>query len=166
MERRNFFYSIGSIIGGGVLTAFGIVPTLLHIVGTALRGEAGEEVWTELGPVEEFPKDRPSERIISLEIRDGWENKKINQAVFVLPGSSEPKVYSSICPHLNCPVSYDPQERQFRCPCHNSFFDQTGKTLAGPSPRPLDRLPSKVEEGNLYCRWVSFKSGIEHLVEV
>jgi Rieske Fe-S protein len=166
MERRHFFYSFWSLIGGGVLSVLAIIPAVVHILGTALRGEAAEEVWTDLGPVEAFPNDRPAERIITLDVRDGWENKKINQAVFVLPGESEPEVYSSICPHLNCPISFDQQDHRFRCPCHNSFFDETAKVVAGPSPRPMDRLPSKVENGNLFCKWVSYKSGIEHRVEV
>ena len=166
MDRRIFFYSVGSVIGGGALSALAVVPGLLHLIGTALRGESKEEVWTVLGPTDQFSAEHPTERIITLDVRDGWQNKRIHQAVFVLPGNPEPEVYTSICPHLNCPISYDAQEGQFHCPCHNSFFDSTGKTVSGPSPRPMDRLPSKVEDGNLYCRWVSYKSGVEHQVEV
>jgi len=166
MDRRNFFYSTWSLLGGGALSALALFPALFHVIGTALREEASEEVWTDLGPSDSFSTDRPSERIITLDIRDGWQSKKINQAVFVLPGKNEPEVYSSICPHLNCPISYERSDNRFQCPCHNSFFDENGDSLSGPSPRKMDRLPSKVVDGVLLCRWVTYKSGVEHQVEV
>ncbi|MER3425504.1 MAG: menaquinol-cytochrome C reductase, partial [Nitrospiraceae bacterium] len=29
---------------------------------------------------------------------------------------------------------------QFICPCHQGVFDKTGRNIAGPPPRPLDRF--------------------------
>jgi menaquinol-cytochrome c reductase iron-sulfur subunit len=42
----------------------------------------------------------------------------------------------------------------------------TGKVLAGPAPRSLDVLPSKVEQGNLLVLYKEFKSGLDHPVEL
>lgn len=51
------------------------------------------------------------------------------------------------CPHLGCTVAWDPTRQQFVCPCHASVFDIRGEVLAAPSPRPLDYLPVRVENG-------------------
>jgi menaquinol-cytochrome c reductase iron-sulfur subunit len=41
-----------------------------------------------------------------------------------------------------------------------------GKVLAGPAPRPLDVLPSKMEDGRLWVTYKQYKSGIDRLVEL
>ncbi|MFC1491296.1 ubiquinol-cytochrome c reductase iron-sulfur subunit [Nitrospinota bacterium] len=51
---------------------------------------------------------------------------------------------SAICTHLRCTIGpFGPPSDQFkvvhsRCPCHGSIFDNRGRVLAGPAPRPLD----------------------------
>ncbi|WP_455389410.1 QcrA and Rieske domain-containing protein, partial [Petrachloros mirabilis] len=52
------------------------------------------------------------------------------------------------------------------CPCHGSVYDVDGKVLAGPAPRSLDVLPSKVEQGKLFVIYKQFKSGLDHPVEL
>lgn len=42
---------------------------------------------------------------------------------------------SLICTHLGCVVL--PDKKGFKCPCHGSKFDGSGKVLAGPAPGPL-----------------------------
>jgi menaquinol-cytochrome c reductase iron-sulfur subunit len=41
-----------------------------------------------------------------------------------------------------------------------------GTVKAGPAPRPLDTLPSKVENGELYVMYQEFKSGLAKKVEL
>jgi cytochrome b6-f complex iron-sulfur subunit len=58
------------------------------------------------------------------------------------------------CPHLGCVVPWQPDEPsednlaakgRFNCPCHSSIFDRYGLVHAGPSPRPLDVFPIKID---------------------
>lgn len=51
---------------------------------------------------------------------------------------------SLICTHLGCTVHWQPEKRQFHCPCHDGRFDELGDVTAGPPPLPLERLPVKV----------------------
>lgn len=55
------------------------------------------------------------------------------------PGSAL-KVFTSICPHLGCSISYHPGRDQFLCPCHTGTFDLQGRRVSGPPPRPMDWL--------------------------
>jgi len=48
--------------------------------------------------------------------------------------------FSRRCTDLGCLVSWDRQRAQFVCPCHQGIYDKTGKNIAGPPPRPLDRF--------------------------
>jgi menaquinol-cytochrome c reductase iron-sulfur subunit len=75
-------------------------------------------------------------------------------------------VYSPICTHLGCGYSWDKAEKHFKCPCHGSVFDTSGQVLAGPAPRSLDRLPSKVENGHLFVIYKDFKSGVREQTEL
>ncbi|PYM13076.1 MAG: Rieske (2Fe-2S) protein [Verrucomicrobia bacterium] len=50
--------------------------------------------------------------------------------------------YSQSCTHLMCPVSYQHENKQFYCPCHEGFFDaEDGHVVAGPPRRPLPEYP-------------------------
>jgi menaquinol-cytochrome c reductase iron-sulfur subunit len=45
-------------------------------------------------------------------------------------------------------------------------FDISGRVVGGPAPRPLDALPSKVENGRLLVVYKEFKSGVARQVEL
>lgn len=47
--------------------------------------------------------------------------------------------FSRRCTDLGCLVSWNKEREQFVCPCHLGVFDKTGRNIAGPPPRPLDR---------------------------
>ena len=51
-----------------------------------------------------------------------------------------------------CLVRWDEQQESFLCPCHGAVFDKNGIVVAGPPPRPLQKLQTKVEAGILYVK--------------
>ena len=60
--------------------------------------------------------------------------------------------YSDVCTHLSCAVLYQPETRQFHCPCHEGYFDAyTGNVLAGPPSRPLPLIQLQVRGGYVYA---------------
>jgi len=81
-------------------------------------------------------------------MRDGWLTmlRELGAAWLVrTPGGIS--ALSAICPHLGCGV-----ERfgsGYFCPCHESKFDVHGERKSGPSPRGLDALAIRVENGRV-----------------
>ena len=52
---------------------------------------------------------------------------------------------SRVCTHLGCLVAYDKTKKRLLCPCHAGTFDLEGKVISGPPPRPLPKVPLRVE---------------------
>jgi cytochrome b6-f complex iron-sulfur subunit len=53
--------------------------------------------------------------------------------------------FSRVCSHLGCLVDYDKVRNRIFCPCHAAVFDLEGNVVTGPPPKPLQKLPLKVE---------------------
>ena len=53
---------------------------------------------------------------------------------------------SSICTHLGCVVPWDINAGRFKCPCHGSQYDATGKVVRGPAPLSLALAHADVAE--------------------
>lgn len=58
--------------------------------------------------------------------------------------------FSMICPHLGCISKWEEEREVFHCPCHAGEFDVFGNVIAGPPPRPLDKVLLAVEGDNIY----------------
>jgi cytochrome b6-f complex iron-sulfur subunit len=52
------------------------------------------------------------------------------------------------CSHLGCEVVWVEADRRYRCPCHEGTFDEEGRVVAGPPPRPL-KIFSVTVQGEL-----------------
>jgi Rieske Fe-S protein len=52
---------------------------------------------------------------------------------------------SSECTHLGCGVLWDHKSLEFHCPCHGGKYDSTGKNIAGPPKRPLQRFATRID---------------------
>ena len=53
------------------------------------------------------------------------------------------------CTHLGCTVPWREGEGRFNCPCHSSIYNRVGEVISGPAPRPLDRFPIAIEDGQI-----------------
>ncbi len=62
--------------------------------------------------------------------------------------------YSALCQHMGCPVGYDAQNGNLKCPCHGSQFDprRDGMAVRGPAPQGLPRIALKVSgDGSIHA---------------
>ena len=56
-------------------------------------------------------------------------------------------VYSTVCTHLGCNISFS--KEGFICPCHGSKFDIDGNVLKGPAIKPLNKVKFKITSEEL-----------------
>lgn len=50
--------------------------------------------------------------------------------------------YSTMCPHMGCPMQYEGDTRRFKCGCHFSVFDaeQAGQQVMGQATQDVPRI--------------------------
>ncbi len=54
-----------------------------------------------------------------------------------------------VCSHMECNIVYKPERHRFYCPCHKGWFDENGRNVEGPPPKPLEFFDYRVEGGKL-----------------
>ena len=76
---------------------------------------------------------------------------RFNKKAIILIKTEEYQIraLSAVCTHLGCIVDYRPSEKLFKCNCHGSVFDLTGKNIAGPAPRPLQPYRTELKDDNI-----------------
>ena len=151
LSRRNFLsiatYTIGGFIGLGIA-----IPAIVYIIGPAAK-KAESENWIRLGSISKVELLEPTLFKVKIERQTGWILNEEELSVYVLTDNGRDfVVMSNICTHLGCRVRWIAEQGQFFCPCHNGVFDKDGQVISGPPPRPLDRYPAKVEDGQLYIQ--------------
>ena len=163
-SRRSFFTWL-IVAAAGVIGISLAVPLSGYVVSPALKRR--ERRWVDAGPVSDLPVGEPAQRELVMTIPDGYMEVAAVKGIWALRrATNEVTVYSPICTHLGCGFRWDVGARRFKCPCHGSEFDPDGKVVAGPAPRPLDRLPVKVENGHLLVQYKEFKSGTTRQIEL
>ena len=155
--RRSF---LAVLLGAGTASVGALlaVPLFKFAVHPLLRITT-PVAWSEVGNVDELATATgPLKKLITVEQRDGWRRIISEKAVYVIKNASgELSVLSSICPHLGCSVAWHSDKNKFGCPCHNGSFAPDGKHLAGPPPRGMDMLESRVEGGVLKVHYQYFR---------
>jgi cytochrome b6-f complex iron-sulfur subunit len=71
---------------------------------------------------------------------------------------------NAICTHLGCVVPWNIAENKFKCPCHGSQYDSTGKVVRGPAPLSLALVHANVEDDKVsFTPWTEtdFRTGEE-----
>lgn len=56
---------------------------------------------------------------------------------------------NAVCTHLGCVVPWNVSENKFKCPCHGSQYDHTGKVVRGPAPLSLALAHATVAEDKI-----------------
>jgi len=159
ITRRSFFKII-SIAFSGFIALSMSVPMIETLVGNISKKKS--KSFSKVTSLDSIPENEPVEPSIVLTEEDAFiKNTKVQEVWVTKTSDSNIKVFSPICPHLGCRYQWNSDRKLFICPCHHSVFNIDGSVVSGPSPRPLDTLPKKVENNYLYVRWERFKPGIE-----
>src|SRR4029453_8251626 len=157
ITRRSFLgvlLGLGTVVMGAALSmplfAFALHPLLTKTT------EIG---WSEGGKIDEFASlTAPVKRVIKVEQRDAWGKIMSKKEIYVVPAKNGTvRVLSPICPHLGCSIPWNETKQEFICPCHVAVFAMDGAKISGPTPRSMDDLDSKVQEGMLKVRYQYFR---------
>ncbi len=141
------------------------IPLIGSFLGPAFR--TTKLRWIKVADVAALPVGRP----VSLSVVDVQEDAYVRESVIrhlwaVKHGDADVTVFSPICPHLGCQYAWNPASGHFECPCHGSVYAPDGTVLGGPAPRPLDTLPTRIENGGLSVEWMQFRSGTPEKIPV
>ena len=136
LTRRRFL--------GGALTAWLFVtciPALYAAVKYVIPPNIRERVMEVInaGKFSDIPFN--SAKIVKF-------NKKA--IILVRTEGEQVKAFSAVCTHLGCIVQFMPEARIFKCNCHGSQFDLTGKNIAGPAPAPLKPFRVELKDNNVF----------------
>jgi menaquinol-cytochrome c reductase iron-sulfur subunit len=157
VTRRSF---LGVLLGfGTVVMGAALSVPLIRFALHPLLTKTTEIGWSEVGKIDEFAAlTAPAKRLIKVEQRDAWRKIISEKPVYVVSAKNGAvRVLSPVCPHLGCSVPWNETKRGFICPCHVAVFAMDGTKIAGPAPRSMDDLESKVEEGTLKVRYQYFR---------
>ena len=116
------------------------------------RITAVSDRWLDVALLNDIAGAQPIARKVAAEHIAGWSITTQEHNVFVLPAKGN-QVVSAICPHEGCEVLWEQERNRFSCPCHESYFAADGSRISGPSPRGLDPLPTRVEDGKLQVQY-------------
>lgn len=146
----------GGVVGCGALA----VPTARFLLSPA-RGGASAGRWIAAGRLDALREGEPRRVALVADRRDAWTLEKQVElgAVWLLREGDALRAWSATCPHLGCAVGLSPSGPGFYCPCHDSAFDASGRRLSGPSPRDLDSLDTRVQDGVVLVDFRRFRQG-------
>lgn len=162
--RRRFFQLVIKASAGliGVSLA---VPLVRYLISPAFKRR--KQQWVDVASAAELPSGVPKQLEYVATVQDGYLESKTEKAVWAIKqANGEVTVFSPMCTHLGCGYHWDGAAQRFKCPCHGSMFDISGRVVGGPAPRPLDALPSKVDNGRLLVVFKEFKSGVPKQIEL
>ena len=135
-------------------------PTLSFLAASS-RGGSGEGKWIRAIRLDALNNGEPKRVPLIADHRDGWTLEKAVElgAVWIVREGMAVRAWSVTCPHLGCAIDRSASGPGFYCPCHDSSFDPNGRRLTGPSPRDLDMLAARVEDGIVLVEFKRFQQG-------
>ena len=171
-ERRSFLTKASALTIGAVTT---LVPAGAGLVTLLdpLRHKAKAGQFLRVATLNSLPDDgTPRQFPVVADRQDAW-NKfpqvRIGAIYLRKTGPKEVQALNVVCPHAGCFVNYQPDKRQYLCPCHDSLFalDGTIENKSSPSPRPLDTLEVKVmEDGAVLVKFENYLAGSHEKIVV
>ncbi len=151
IKRRDFINIIIAALGAVMGLIIGI-PAISYLLSPAMKIQR-DEAWIALGPLDAYPLGIPTLFSYTRTKVNGWEKTVNSFGAYVWRygvGDSELKVYSNMCTHLSCRVTWRDDIDVYFCPCHDGRFNKEGEIVAGPPPEPLYDFETKVEDGTLF----------------
>jgi menaquinol-cytochrome c reductase iron-sulfur subunit len=157
----------GLILGGGAAFGCALAVPAAGFIAAPLRAAGAKGArWVKTIRFDSLKEGEPKKVAIVADLRDAWTLARDVDlgAAWLIRRGENVTAFSVVCPHLGCSVNAEPSG--FGCPCHTSAFDPEGKKVSGPSPRDMDPLSTKLEDGYVHVDFHKFRIGVAERLEV
>jgi cytochrome b6-f complex iron-sulfur subunit/menaquinol-cytochrome c reductase iron-sulfur subunit len=155
------------VLGGAAFGCALAAPAAVFVTAPVKTGAAGSPRWVRTVRLEALTDGEPKKVAIVDDAHDAWMVAKAVDlgAVWLVRRGDAVRALSCVCPHLGCSVNAEPAGT-FACPCHTSAFAADGARVAGPAPRDMDALDTKIEDGFVVVDFRKFRIGIAEREQV
>jgi Rieske Fe-S protein len=141
VTRRGFLARVAA----AAAAVFGL-PGLAALLDPAFRGAGGR--WVDAGPLDALAEGEPKRFLFP--VKAGWETRE--RAAFLVRKGEQVIALDATCTHAGCSVRIGGASGAFLCPCHGGEFSIEGEPVKKPVTRPLARLETRVEGGQVKVR--------------
>ncbi len=167
-DRRKFIRvaTLGTSAACGLFPFAAGVPSLIDPIKRSHSGK-GKVPWSKVAPLASLPDDGSPAKfeVVQEKVVDAWttySDVPVGAVYLARKSDNEVLAFNLKCPHLGCAIDYRKKSKDYFCPCHNSSFALDGSvtTENSPSPRPMDTMEAKVEEGFVWIRFEHFRPNV------
>lgn len=159
--------TLAVIIGSCAVAAATAIPAAAF-VAAPIGSKGGAGRWVRTLRIDQLVDGEAKRVAIVDDRRDAWTIERGVElgSVWLVKHGDKVSAFSAVCPHLGCSVNVAGEAGGgFACPCHTSAFDREGKRKSGPSPRDLDALATRIEDGFVAVDFRRFRIGVPEKVE-
>ncbi|RMF22511.1 MAG: ubiquinol-cytochrome c reductase iron-sulfur subunit [Cyanobacteria bacterium J083] len=144
MKRREFTTFVVVGLGASMLPlALTACKSQSNTKATANTAASGDG-FTEVGSVSQLEQ---TGQVLNEELAQG------KALVIKNPANAEELIaVNPTCPHAGCTVTWESDQQEFLCPCHDSRFSSSGEVLEGPATEPLSKYEVKVEGDSILVK--------------
>jgi len=168
-EARRDFMKVSAAAGIGACALGAPLCAAVQLVTTPIFAESASGKFYPITALDSLT-ERPQKFAIVDDKTDAWmtlPDQKIG-TLYVRKVGDKVEALHALCPHAGCMVqvinknpSTGADELLYSCPCHTAYFTLDGTRIGeNASPRNLDSLEVKIENGRVEVKFENFTFGI------
>lgn len=144
-KRKFLAWSVGAI---NLAVLAGIFTPVAGFIGSPLKKKEQDD-WIDVMGEHELGEGETKEVRFKAKVLDGYQTVTREYVVFIKRYPDRVIAFDPACTHLGCRIQYKGDQKKFLCPCHGGVFDEDGKVVSGPPPKPLVTHAVKIEGGRI-----------------
>ena len=149
-SRRRFLVGTLTAIHAAIAGILGVI--IGGAVASPIFGRQ-QENWMPAGTLNGLSQDEPTPVTLRIAREDGYREVIDRRTIFLVKTSdTEVTAIDTTCTHLGCRVSWDPDLKLIKCPCHGGIYDKMGTVKSGPPPANLARFTTKIDGDQVLVR--------------
>lgn len=145
-KRKFLVWSVGAI---NLAVLAGILTPVAGFIGSPLKKKEKDD-WVDVMAESDLAEGETKEARFKTRVKDGYQTVTREYVVFLKRTATGVIAFDPACTHLGCRIQYQTDKKQYLCPCHGGVFDDDGKVVSGPPPKPLDSHAVREENGRIY----------------